>query len=443
MNKTKVLVLADYGCSTGFGQVASNIITRLNATGLYDFTIIGINYDPANEIDLERWPGRIIPAITVGDMNNARGPDVYGRQKVLNELGKGIYDIFFSIQDTFILGTIMPQILETKEALDKKFSTVFYYPIDAQPKPEWITDVVAHIDFPVPYTEYAAKESIKVMPKLNLQQPIYHGTNLKDFHYVEDRQDVAEFRKQYFAGNADGKFLVVNINRNQPRKDIPRSLMILKELKKRGFTKAIMYLHMAHDDAGGNILVMAEQLGLKINEDFILPSPKVFDPNQGLPIELVNMIYNAADACLTTTLGEGWGLSITEAMATRTPIIAPNNTSITEILKDERGLLVPSGDNPSMWFSLGAQDNERLRPLMDIGRAIDAIVPLMKGKLPDLDKALAWSQNYSWDAVCEDWKRIFQEAANLTKKLDAAPKQLPISRQQRRALERKQKKVGI
>jgi len=177
-DKIKVLVLADYGCSTGFGQVASNIMTRINATGKYDITVVGINYDPGNDIDLNRWPGRIIPAITVSDMQS---PDVYGRQKVLNELGKGIYDIFFSIQDTFILGTIVPQIIETREALDKKFATIFYYPIDASPKKEWIEKVVNEIDFPVPYTDYAKRESIKAYPQVEdkLCQPIYHGTNLK------------------------------------------------------------------------------------------------------------------------------------------------------------------------------------------------------------------------------------------------------------------------
>ena len=159
MIKIKVLVLADYACGTGFAQVSGNIMRRLNDTGKYDITVIGINYDPAEEIDYSRWPGRIIPAITVADM---QAPDVYGRQKVLNELGKGIYDIFFTIQDTFIIGTIIPQILETREVVQKKFATIFYYPIDATPKAEWITDVVSHIDFPVAYTEYARLKHLKL-----------------------------------------------------------------------------------------------------------------------------------------------------------------------------------------------------------------------------------------------------------------------------------------
>lgn len=426
MDKIKILVLADYGCATGFGQVASNIMQRIEATGKYDITVIGINYDPGKEIDFDRWPGRIIPAITVADMNYG---DVYGRQKVLNELGRGIYDMFFTLQDTFIIQTIVKQIVETRQALDKKFSTIFYYPIDAEPKIEWITDCVSLIDFPVAYTNYAKGESIKIDPKLRDIPVIYHGTNLKDFYPIED---IAEFRAKYFGGNADGRFLITNVNRNQPRKDIVRNFFILQELKKRG-RNPLLYLHMAHSDSGGNILVLADHFGFKLNEDYILPSPKVFEPNQGLPIDYINKIYNASDAVLSTTLGEGWGLSITEAMATKTPIIAPDNTSLHEMMADNRGILIPSGDNPSAWFTLGQMDNERIRPLMNVDKAVDAIEKLMDGELPDVEGAYKWATEHSWDNICKDWIDIFDIASKYTKLLNN-----PV--QPNREQRRKQKK---
>ena len=420
MSKLKLLVLSDYGCGTGFGRVASNIMQRINATGKYDITVIGINYDPGVDINLDRWPGRIIPAITVSDIAAA---DVYGRQKVLNELGKGIYDIFFTIQDTFIIKTIINQIIETRDAIDKKFSTIFYYPIDSEPKAEWITDCVSLIDFPVAYTNYAKGKSIKIDPKLKDIPVIYHGTDLKDFFPIEDSTD---FRHHFFGGNADGRFLITNVNRNQPRKDIVRNFFILQELKKRG-RNPLLYLLMAHNDAGGNILALADHFGFKLNEDYILPSPKVFEPNQGLPIEFINKIYNASDAVLSTTLGEGWGLSITEAMATKTPVIAPDNTSLHEMLANNRGSLVPSGDNPSAWFTLGQMDNERIRPLMNVEKAADAIEKIMDGELPDVEGAYEWATEHNWDNICEDWIKIFDAAAKHTDRLNN-----PTNRAQRR-----------
>jgi glycosyltransferase involved in cell wall biosynthesis len=216
--------------------------------------------------------------------------------------------------------------------------------------------------------------------------------------------------------------------------------MVLRELRERGRKDVIMYLHMAHDDAGGNLLVMAAHFGFKLGEDIILPSPKVFDVNQGLPIEIINMLYNTADSLLTTTLGEGWGLSITEAMATRTPVVAPDNTSLHEMLADNRGYLAYSGDTNSMWFSLGSQDNERMRPLMDVNEAANDIEKIIEGKLPDLDGALEWVTELSWKNICKQWQAIFDKAANAVSLNQFKPVE---NRQQRRAMQRKKTKVGL
>lgn len=425
-NKIRMLALGDYGCTTGFGVVMSNIMMRLQATGKYDITVVGINYDPAQKIDFDRFPGRIIPAITVADMHTM---DVYGRQKFLNELGTGTYDVMFTIQDTFTIQTIIKMIDETREELVHKFATVMYYPIDATPKDEWITDCIAHIDYPVAYTEYAKAETQKIDPEIE-PRVIYHGTNLDDFYYNTNRKDVATFRTNYFEGRADDKFLLTNINRNQPRKDVVRSMMILQELKKRGHKDILLYLHMAHDDAGGNLLVMANDFNLKLGEDFLLPSPKAFHVNNGLPIEVINLIYNTSDCLLSTTLGEGWGLSITEAMATKTPVVAPDNTSLHEMLADNRGYLVPSGANNSMWFNLGSGDNERMRPLTDVDKACDAIEKIKAGELPDIEGAYQWARDHSWDNICKEWLDVFEQASEYARQLNT-PKQ--PNRQQRRA----------
>jgi glycosyltransferase involved in cell wall biosynthesis len=333
----------------------------------------------------------------------------------------------------------MPQVLETREALEKKFATIFYYPIDATPKAEWITDCVSLIDFPVAYTNYAKAETLKIDANLDDTRVIYHGTNLTDFNYIEDRQTVAEFRKRYFGGHADGKFLLTNINRNQPRKDILRSFLVLQELKRRGRDN----LHMSHSDAGGNLLVMADHFGFKLNEDFILPSPKVFQVNQGIPIEMVNLIYNASDAVISTTLGEGWGLSITEAMATRTPIIAPDNTSLHEMMAESRGVLVPSGDTPGAWFTLGAQDNERIRPLMNVERAADAVEGVMDGQLPDIEGAYTWARESNWDNICKYWIEVFAAAAEHSRQLTEIANHPPLNREQRRKLKKENRNASI
>lgn len=435
-DKIKVLALGDYCCTTGFATVMSNIMRQLDATGKYDIDVIGINYT-GDPYDMEQYPGRVWPAMNISNMNAG---DPYGRQRFLDQLGSGEYDVAFILTDTFIMQTFIDAVVDTQKALPKKFKLVYYFPIDCTPKKEWIRDTVAKVDFPVVYTEYGKRLTLDIEPNLQHKlQVIYHGTNLKDFHVVENKDEVADFRQKYFAGKADGRFLITNVNRNQIRKDPIRNFQILNELKKRGRKDALLYLHMSHDDAGGNILVMADHYGFKLQEDYILPSPKFFNENRGLPVDALNMIYNASDALLTTTLGEGWGLSLTEAMATKLPIVAPDNTSVSEILADNRGLLAKSGANDSMWITLGAGDNERLRPLMDVDDAATKLEQIMDGIIPDIDKAYAWASQYSWSKICEQWQAIFDKAATEAKLATRAGNSTP-NRAQRRKLKSKDRK---
>lgn len=435
--KIKVLGLFDYACSTGFGTVSKNIMQQLEKSGKYELHIVGINYD-AMPYDEETWPGIVYPALSLSNMNQG---DVYGRQRFLDLLGTGEFDVVFIIQDTFIIQTIIEQIQETYDALHKKFKTIMYYPFDCTPKKEWVEKLVAHIDFPVPYTQYAKKLTLDVMPELKdkLVEPIYHGNNFKDFFPIEDKELVQKFRTKYFNGKTDDKFLMVNINRNQPRKDIIRNFMILKELRDRGHDDVMLYLHMAHEDAGGNILVMADHFGFELQKDYFLPSPKVFDVNKGLGVDVINMLYNSADVVLSTTLGEGWGLSVTEAMAAKRPIVAPNNTSFTEMMADGRAFLTKAGATPTDWI-MNLNDNERLRPLMDVEDAASNIEKVMKGVLPDIEGAYEWVKSLDWADICEKWEVVFEQAA-LAARIDTKKTQVEDQRQENLTLNREQRRA--
>lgn len=435
-DKIRVLAVGDYCCTTGFATVMSNIMRQLHGTGKYDLDIIGINYT-GDPYDHELFPGNVFPALNIANMSVG---DPYGRQRVLDMLGTGEYDVLFMLNDTFIAQTFIKAVNDTKEQLQKKFSTVLYFPIDCKPKKEWITECVSLVDYPVVYTDYGKELTLDMDPSLAERlQVIYHGTNLKDFYVIEDEQGLKNFRHNFFAGKADGKFLITNVNRNQVRKDPLRNFMILDALRRRGHKDTVLYLHMSHNDVGGNLLVMADHFGFKLGEDFILPHPTVFNPNRGVPVDMLNYIYNVSDALLTTTLGEGWGLSITEAMATKLPIVAPDNTSLHEMLDANRGYLAKSGADSSMWLTLGSGDNERMRPLMDVEDAADKLELIMQGQPPAIDNAYAWARQYNWETICQQWTGIFDRAALDARSATQAQKPVP-NREQKRAAAKK--KVG-
>ena len=210
------------------------------------------------------------------------------------------------------------------------------------------------------------------------------------------------------------KFLITNVNRNQGRKDVSRSLMIMKQLKEMGVDNAFLYMHMQETDFGGSIMQMAKSLGLDPEKDFTVPDPRQFGAHSGFPIEFLNQIYNASDAYLTTTHGEGWGLSITEAMSVKLPVVAPENTSVPEILGEDRGWKVPSGATATHWV-IKENDNERMRPLMDVEEAAKTIKYIMdhpEEAAERAEKAYEWAVKHTWEEVCKQWLNVFNKASN-------------------------------
>lgn len=426
--KLNVLCLFDSPVTaTGFAQVARNILNVLLKTGRYVPVVVGINH--ADYYDQKKFPYPIYEAAPAL-VTDPRYRDLYGRQRFLDFLGSGQFDLVFTIQDTFILEDIAGMILQARDTMKKRnkesgqnrykdFRWIYYFPIDGTPKMNWITHSAALADFPVCYTNWGKDLAVSVVraedaaaaAKFDAKvSVIYHGTNLTDFHPV-DAEKVKAFRHDYFQGKADGKYLILNVNRNQPRKDLPRTLGVFDKFVVE-HPDSFLYLHCQAQDQAGSVVEMARSFkNLHLGQNWTLP--KDFGANKGVPIEELNLIYNAADVLVTTTLGEGWGLSMTEAMAAKTLVVAPRNTSTPEILgpNEERGLLADSGKD---WVFL-QNDNEVQRPLTSIDSMVEKLIYARTH--PDemaakVEAAYTWIQQYAWDGpnIGDKWLAVFKKA---------------------------------
>ena len=404
---TKVLWLSDFNCSTGFGTVAHNILAQLQKTGRYEFTVVGINHT-GKPYDRNKWPFDIYPAVDM-QMAGEAYRDVFGRQQFLDLLIKGDYDLVFVLQDTFIVAPIGAELEKVKDYLKKNnqkvFTSIYYYPVDGLLETDTIKKSVGAFDFPVTYTQFAKTETQRVCPELN-PAIIPHGVDLQTFRPL-DPIEVAEFRAKFFSSHADGKFIVTNVNRNQPRKDIARTIAAFAKFHLVR-PDSYLYLLMQMNDVGGNVARIADLFGLKPIIDYAVPV--MFNTFSGYPIERVNQIYNASDVVVSSTLGEGWGLSSIEAMATKTPVIFPNNTALTEIVTG-RGRLVKSGEGNS-WVCLGQQDMNQIRPTVDVDDLARGMIEAYDNRDEEqIEAAYNWVQTLSWDRVGEMWQAVFEQAA--------------------------------
>ena len=383
--KIKLLCFMDTpSCATGFGTVSRNILEGLQNTGRYQIEVLGINYwgDP------HPFPYRIWPVGT----NQERDP--YGRKKVCNMMPNMEFDLLFFLQDTFILD-FLPELIPHLKSKGKNFRSVCYYPIDGVPKKKWIENVNV-VDYLVAYSIFGKNESMKILPECQEIDVIPHGVNTVDY-FVHKEEAVKAFRANYFNKHKD-KFIFTNLNRNQQRKDIPRTIAAFAEFKKE-VKDAILYLHMAKEDQGWNLVEVCEAYGFSLKEDVLFPEN--FGPNQGYPREIVNMIYNCSDCIISTTLGEGWGLSWSEAMATKTPIIMPSNTALAEAITEDKGYLVKSGTNSSLTTIL-PHDNEVIRPLVDVEDMVEKMLYVYNNYSETLEKA---ERAYKWATTKLDWQK--------------------------------------
>lgn len=409
-NKLQVLCYLDSPTtSTGFAQVSRNILKNLYTTGKYNFTCIGINHD-GSPYDQQKYPYAIHPAVSPLASNPVYN-DVYGRQKFIDFARSGQFDLAFMLNDTFILETFFPTLLETRANLpkDKKFPIILYFPIDGTPKKSWIENVAVKADFPVTYTEYAKRECLKHVPGLQNMPVIYHGVDKETFCPLPT-EITTKFKHDFFGPNAD-RYIVLNVNRNQPRKDLHKTFAAFKLFHEK-CPDTFLFVNAQKIDVGGNLLEIAEHYGLVFGKDWACPGD-TFNANQGYPIHVVNMLYNASDLIVSTMLGEGWGLSLSEAMACKKPALFPKNTSVPEIIgeNEEYGYTCESGETINDYLCFGTPDNNLLRPVtnaIDMAEKMQYIYEHQDEAKAKAEKA--YERVWTWETVCEQWKDIFHKA---------------------------------
>ena len=410
----KVLLLCDYVARTGFGTVSKNIVAELKKAFGDNLkkTIIAVNY-----FGEPYWEDESTYVISArrNDVND----DSYGRYFFLKFLQENDYDGIFICQD---IGVIRPfiEVLQhiknlKKENNRKSFKSIFYFPIDCHIVEE-LTKDIEFFDLLVTYTEFGREEVLKFRPELKGKiKVIPHGNNSKDFYPLPEDEKLA-FRKEYFGENAE-KFIISNVNRNQPRKDLPNTIFGFIEAKRNwssNLPAPFLYLHChPNDPMGWDIRAIMLQTELEEDVDYKL-LPKEFEQS-GVETDFLNKIYNASDAFLTTTLGEGWGLTYTEAAACKLPVIAPYTTSFME--------MSGFGKRAYMLYSIypvcQTIDNvvREQTDIYEIGEMIEQVAKDKYSNALDLkqkvEKNYEWVRTLEWKTICKSWNEYFKQIFSL------------------------------
>ena len=129
-----------------------------------------------------------------------------------------------------------------------------------------------------------------------------------------------------------------------------------------------------------------------------------------VPASVINDIYNASNVNVSSTLGEGVGLSLIESAACGTLSIAPKNSAIPEMLGDTGHLI----SNTTV-FNMSL-DNAHLRPIMNMSEFVKALeIEYKKWKKTGKEKTISQAcvdnvaTNFKWDDKVNKLKGWFVE----------------------------------
>ena len=166
-----------------------------------------------------------------------------------------------------------------------------------------------------------------------------HGLDNTIFKPLPDTDPLLTQMKKDLFGKREFDFVLFFNSRNIRRKQIPDTILAWKyfteSLPKEKRDKCLFLLHTNTVDQNGTDLPAVI--------DYLFPEGAniLFSQNK-LNSEQMNALYNIADAQILLTSNEGWGLSLTEALLTGTPIIA--NT--TGGMQDQMRFV----DNDNKWI---------------------------------------------------------------------------------------------
>lgn len=317
----KMLYIGDFPVPTGFGIVSANLIKTFKQ--YYDVHVLGVNfygdYNPAND------GVKVYPA-------SGNGSDIWGKGRLAEMLLRVKPDVVFVLNDPWIAmeySAIFMKLKEQYPALHSKF--VVYTPVDAENvKLDFVEGLRAY-DAVITYTQFGAAQLVNCKNNageivgLKEVMVIPHGVDTEVFKPLKVSK--AQLRKQLNLTDQD--FVVLCLQRNQPRKRLDLTFYYFAEWVKRyNLPPSVkIYYHGALQDYGIDIIQWCEYLG--IIDRLAISSPDI-RPDNGLTVEQINMIYNNADVFFTTTAAEGWCLPASEAMAAGIPVILPKHSALAE-----------------------------------------------------------------------------------------------------------------
>lgn len=382
----KILLIGRGHAQTGYGRVMRQLHRGLADQG--EVTHFAV--------DLFAWTD---PPLEPGQIANSLIGDPFGLQQLPDLLETLRPDRLVLCHDAPIAGALMPVIKEYG-AERPGFRFIPYVPV------EWdhtrLHDLTwcAEADHVVAYTQFGQVRICEALDRQGLPHPphsvVYHGVDTQTFFPIHDERSTGrrQARRSVFGDDrfADA-FMVLNANRNAPRKRIDLTIVGFAEFAQT-HPNAILVLHSHHARPAYDLLELAHDHGcadrLVLTQQLSIDRP--WSDSQ------MNLLYNACDVGVNTSNGEGFGLVALEHAATGAAQIVPDHSACRELWCDH-GVLIDISDRER-----GHVDPQHLsRILRELADQPSRLMALC-----DHARRRALDPQFSWQRFADRWRTVLE-----------------------------------
>tara|TARA_B110000211_G_scaffold163677_1_gene184826 strand:+ start:1150 stop:2739 length:1590 start_codon:yes stop_codon:yes gene_type:complete len=330
----KILWISDYSF-TGYTLVTQCLLGHIRDN--YEVFLLVINVDQERDTIIKRVnkdlgldKDHIFSVDKVmGKLDNFNFNILTGIFDIPNILKEVDPDLIFSLNDYQILTT---QIKCINSCSFWKGITVAYMPIDAENYPEHFFKELHYYDHVI--TMNNASKKVLLESKFYSHIYVLNHPIKETFFEIKDKSSLRNMFGDKINANS---ILIFNANTNSDRKRLDLTIESFYMLYKK-YTDNIQIqtknVFLVLKTSGRYFDIEGIINTLDIKYDIILKENIIFVTNK-FSYEDLNRFYNCADLYITTTSGEGWGLTAFEFLKLNIYTLVPSSISYIEFFNQE------------------------------------------------------------------------------------------------------------
>jgi D-inositol-3-phosphate glycosyltransferase len=413
---SKILLLADAGSTTGFARVSHAIGDRLVRDYGHEIHCLAVNYDG----DAGAWD----TGMKLYLPNKLITRDVYGTSRFVELMASVLPDVVMMINDpAAIVRHLFKNKYDQEFILARTRPIICYMPIDGTNQPPLWSAIGSIVNKLSPMRGSVDPLFIPVaMSKfgqafLDSDDMIYHGID-QSFHpatpenpVITSAGDIVTSKDEAKAafGFTPDQFLVLRVDRNSIRKNFGDTWRALIPVMKR-HSNVVAWFHCK---AEGDQLEIPSLVSRDPDTADRFYYPAKYDTKNGWSENDLIALYNAADLFVSTSMGEGFGLTLGEAAACEVPIIAQKIASIPEVVGPGGFLL-----QPERLFAVDSGEDQWLPDVKAFTNAIERLYSDRKLR-ESLGKAgrAHVLETFDWDHKASQFDALINRVAQMTSEM--------------------------